>query len=124
MKHGCFPYRGISRGIADFGDSLCVASLYPSTRIADILRNFSVTGVLPQTGRAALPADIIFGDFDFNTLRSMLDDAAAQGITEEEFLKSLKVGLDSAPGASPVDDASADKPAEAGQAPASEPATV
>lgn len=85
MNHDKFPYTGVSEGISDFGDSLCVKSLYPDTRISDILRRFRVTGVLPSVGRMALPADVVFGDADFASLRARLDEARAAGVTEAQI---------------------------------------
>lgn len=92
MKHGRYPYRGISEGISDFGDSLCESSLYNDTRIDTIFHNFRVTGVLPQIGRASLPSDVVFGDYDFATLRARLDELRAQGITEEQIMEMLQNG--------------------------------
>lgn len=89
MKHGVYPYRGVSSGITDFGDSMCVASVYPSTRIGDILHRFSVSGVLPQVGRAAIPADLVCGGEDFNSLRNKIDDLRSQGITMEQIEEML-----------------------------------
>lgn len=89
MKHGKYPYRGVSQGLTDFGDSMCVASVYPSTRIGDILHRFSVTGVLPQVGRAAIPADLVCGGEDFNSLRNKIDDLRAQGVTMEQIEEIL-----------------------------------
>lgn len=124
MKHGRYPYRGMSAGLADFGDSLCERALYDSTRIERVLHNFRVSGVIPNVGRTALPADVVFGDYDFNTLRARIDELHAQGVTEEQVLQMLSAGgnLDSAqavpaqevsnaaPGANPEE-----KPAQAGQ---------
>lgn len=89
MKHGVYPYRGISPGIGEFDESRCVGALYDDTRLDSILRRFRVTGVLPDCGRSALPADIVFGDYDFGTLRAALDEARAAGVDEtkiEEFI--------------------------------------
>lgn len=94
MKHGKYPYRGVSQGLTDFGDSMCVASVYPSTRIGDILHRFSVTGVLPQVGRAAIPADLVCGGEDFNSLRNKIDDLRAQGVTMEQIEEMLNGNFD------------------------------
>lgn len=85
MDHARYPYRGLSKGITDFDDSLCVGSVYPSTRIGDILHRFSVSGVLPTVGRAAIPADLVCGGEDFSSLRAKIDELRAEGVTPEQI---------------------------------------
>ena len=92
MKHGRYPYRGVSQGLKDFDDSLCVASVYPSTRIGDILHRFSVSGILPHVGRAVIPADLVCGGDDFNSLRAKIDELRAQGVTLEQIEEMINNG--------------------------------
>lgn len=85
MKTKVWPYDVPTPGIKDFGDSRCVSSLYDDTRIDRILQRFRVNGVLPDVGKASLPADVVFGGEDFATLRARLDEARAAGITMDDI---------------------------------------
>lgn len=78
-----FPYTGQSEGLKDFDESLTVQSELESTKIGNILHKFQVTGVLPNSGRVALPADTFFGGEDFQSLSNKLFEAKENGIDVE-----------------------------------------
>lgn len=71
MSVRTYPYRGISKGIGPFPDSLTEQSMKDGTMISNIMANFRVTGVLPGHGLAALPADVFFGGTDFSDLKNI-----------------------------------------------------
>lgn len=85
-----WPYFGVSEGISDFDESLTVQSELESTKINTILKKFQVTGVLPNVGRASLPADVYFGGEDFQDLQQKLLEARNSGLTEEKLLEMLR----------------------------------
>lgn len=87
FKAKVWPHGGISKGIDNFGDSLTVQSELEHTLISNILKKFEVTGVLPTTGRVAMPADVFLGGDDFQSLRERLDEAQRAGITEDALDK-------------------------------------
>lgn len=77
------PYSGASEGLSFDEPSRAVQSEKESTLISSILKRFAATGVLPSVGRVALPADILLGGDDFQSLNERLDRARRSGVSEE-----------------------------------------
>lgn len=73
-----FDAIGVKPGLSGFGDSLTLQNLEPSTRISNILAKYQVTGILPDRGRATLPADMVFGGITFDEVSERLTQASEE----------------------------------------------